>query len=116
MTPSDHTPERTILHDIRLALGRVPDLVLWRNTTGVARHYDRTQRFGLCVGSADIVGILGPTGRFIALEVKTETGRVAHAQSQFLNVVRSRGGFAAVVRSVDDAIAAITRARAGATE
>jgi len=30
--------------------------------------------FGLCVGSSDIVGVHKPTGRFMAMEVKTETG------------------------------------------
>lgn len=115
-------PESVLQAEIRLALGRDPTLVLWRNTVGMSTHTDprtnrtTSQRFGLAVGSADLVGILAPAGRFVALEVKTATGRVRPEQAQWLALVRTRGGFAAVVRSVPDALAAIERARAGASE
>lgn len=115
-------PESVLQAEIRLALGRDPTLVLWRNSTGTAAHLNprtnrtTTVRYGLAVGSADLVGILAPAGRFVALEVKTANGRVSPEQTTWLALVRSRGGFAAVVRSVDDAIAAIERARAGAAE
>lgn len=108
-------PEREVQHAIRLALGRMTDLVLWRNSTGVARTEDRVMRYGLCVGSSDLVGILAPSGRFLALEVKTPIGRLTLEQRQFLELVRRRGGFACVVRSVEEAVAAIHRARAGAS-
>jgi len=108
--------ETDIQTDIRLALGREPDLTLWRNNTGVAEHRGRRVRYGLSVGSADLIGILAPTGRLVALEVKTPTGRAATAQKMFLDLVRSRGGFAAIVRSVQDARSAIERARRGETE
>jgi hypothetical protein len=55
-------------------------------------------------------------GRFVALEVKTPRGRVTPEQQRFITLVRARGGFAAVVRSVDDAIAAVARCRTGASE
>jgi hypothetical protein len=102
---------------IRLALGREPDLVLWRNSGGVATHEQSgtTQRFGLCRGAADLVGV-GPRGKFFALEVKTTRGRLSTEQSMFLDLVRGRGGFAAVVRSVEDARAALDRARRGECE
>lgn len=114
-------PESVLQAEIRLALGRDPSLVLWRNAVGQAEHVagnGRTfrQAFGLARGSADLVGILAPSGRFVALEIKTPTGRVSPEQTTWLALVRSRGGFAAVVRSVDEAIAAIERARAGASE
>jgi hypothetical protein len=107
--------ERDVQHAIRLALGRMTDVVLWRNSTGVARPNDRVVRYGLCVGSSDLIGILAPSGRFIALEVKMPVGRLTLEQRQFLELVRRRGGFACVVRSVDDAVAAMDRARAGAS-
>ncbi|HEX4932379.1 MAG TPA: VRR-NUC domain-containing protein [Gemmatimonadaceae bacterium] len=100
---------------IRLALRDVPGLVLWRNNVGTALHADgRRVVYGLAPGSADLVGCLD--GRFVALEVKTATGRVRPEQSVWLACVRSVGGFAAVVRSVDEAREAVTRARAGARE
>jgi len=107
--------ERETQHAIRLALGRLPDLTLWRNNTGALKDSSgRAVRFGLAVGSADLIGILAPAGRLVALEVKTATGRTTPEQDLFLDLVRRRGGFAAVVRSADDALAAIVRARAGA--
>ena len=114
--------ENVIQAQVRLALGMEPDLVLWRNHTGGSEEYDhktdtvRHQRFGLAPGSADLVGILAPTGRFVAFEVKAFAGRASHEQVQWLALVRARGGFAAVVRSADDARAALGRARRGESE
>lgn len=104
--------EAEIQYEIRLALSREPDVVLWRNTTGVATHGTRTVRYGLARGGADLIGI-GPDGRFLALEIKTATGRLSDEQSLFLALVRRRGGFAAVVTSVHEALAAVARARSG---
>ena len=103
--------ERQIQQAIRLAV-QGPDLVLWRNNVGHGvlsdgRHID----YGLAVGSADLVGICA--GRFFALEVKSPTGRVSDDQMTWLALVRSKGGFAAVVRSVEDALAAVERCRKG---
>jgi hypothetical protein len=106
--------EGHIQDEIRLALSDEPGLVLWRNNTGVAEHRGARVRYGLAVGSADLVGCL--RGRFVALEVKTPTGRATQEQRQWLAVVRLHGGFAAVVRSVDEARAAIARARLGECE
>lgn len=110
--------ESDIQDAIRLALGREADLALWRNSVGTAEHWDgrRVQRvrYGLAPGSADLVGVC--RGRFFALEVKAPKGRVAPEQEQWLAMVRHKGGFAAVVRSVDEARAALDRCRAGGVE
>lgn len=111
--------EAEILRDIRVALGREPDLVLTRNTVGQAEEWDpntgraRTIKHGLGKGSADLVGILAPSGRWFCLEVKTATGRTTPEQESWLAMVRGMGGFACVVRSVVDARAALDRARIG---
>lgn len=109
--------EKTIQNEIRLALGREPDLTLWRNNTGHANYAtdagDRTVRYGLARGSADLIGVLAPSGRFVALEVKRPGGKLTDEQSMFLALVRKRGGFACVVESVEAARAAIGRARLG---
>ena len=73
----------------------------------------------LAPGSADLVGLCitaSGIGRFIALEIKTPTGRVPPEQVLCLALVRRTGGFAAVVRSVDEARAAVARCRAGGAE
>jgi len=108
--------ESHILADIRLALGREPDFRVWRNETGTARHLNRHVRYGLCRGSSDLIGILSPAGRLVALEVKTAAGRPTREQLLFLDVVRRFGGFGAIVRSVDEAHAALDRARRGLSE
>lgn len=54
--------------------------------------------------------------RFVSLEVKTETGKTTQEQDLWLALVRAFGGFACVVRSVDEALAAIERARNGEYE
>lgn len=118
--------ENEIQAKIRLELGKEPDLVLWRNSTGMVETAEvdarsgivggRAHRFGLAVGSADLVGILSPIGRFVALEVKRPGQKPDPKQVAWLACVRRFGGFAAVVNSVDSAKAAIARARSGASE
>lgn len=58
---------------------------------------------GLCVGSSDIIGIT-QDGRFLAVEVKTPTGRVTEDQIRFIDAIRRKGGVAGVARSVEDAL------------
>ena len=60
---------------------------------------------GLCVGSSDLIGYRQVDGvaQFVALEVKSATGRATKEQSQFLEHITAAGGCAGVVRSVADA-------------
>lgn len=52
-------------------------------------------------GVADIVGIL-PDGKLLAIEVKSQKGRLSPEQKIFLSEITSRGGVAFVARSVED--------------
>jgi hypothetical protein len=109
------TTERDVQAQIRTALGALPGCAFWRNHVGQATDVNgRTHRFGLAVGSADLVGVVD--GRFVALEIKTESGALRPEQRAWLGVVRAMGGFACVVRSPEEAIAAVERARRGAHE
>jgi hypothetical protein len=60
---------------------------------------------GLCVGSSDLIGYrrVGDLAQFVALEVKSATGRPTAEQARFLDHIQTAGGCAAVVRSVADA-------------
>ena len=70
---------------------------------------------GLCVGSSDLIGwrsrtitpeMVGQTiAQFVAIEVKSPTGRTTAQQDQFLACLTSAGGSAGVARSVDAATA-----------
>jgi penicillin-binding protein-related factor A (putative recombinase) len=51
-------------------------------------------------GVSDILGLY--QGRFLAIEVKTKTGRLSPVQKLFLERVKSYGGIAFVARSVED--------------
>lgn len=108
--------ESRIQDEIRVALGRRGDVALWRNNVGVARDGERFVRYGLALGSSDLIGVLAPSGRFFALEVKSSVGRATKQQTAWLAAVREFGGFACVVRSANDALAAVERALSGAIE
>lgn len=87
---------------IRLALGSMPGLVLWRNNCGVAEIRGYKVRFGVgSPGGADLIGIY--RGRFIAVEIKTPTGRQSPDQRTFQALVESKGGTYTILRSVEEA-------------
>lgn len=110
-------PETKIQTRIMLALSEA-DCIVWRNEsalTWVGRviHQQgdtvtlasaRRLRAGLCTGSADLIGVHKPTGRMVAIEVKTGTGRPTPEQATFLEAVRAAGGIAGIARSPQEAL------------
>lgn len=111
--------ETAVLRAVHLAAGSLPDVRLFRNNCGVATYPDGSRVvYGLCPGSSDLIGwrtitvtpeMVGkPLAQFVAMEVKTAKGRVTPEQQRFLDAVALAGGVAAVVRSADDARAAVT--------
>lgn len=74
---------------------------------------------GLGLGSADLIGVeivtitpemVGTTlARFLAVEVKTPSGRVSPEQEAWLRTVRSFGGEAHVMRSPEEAASFLGR-------
>lgn len=94
--------ESAIQDAIRLALGNVPGLVLWRNNCGVAEIRGYKVRFGVAnPGGADLIGLWN--GRFTAVEIKTDTGRQSPDQRRFQQLVEAKGGEYVILRSVDEA-------------
>ena len=116
---ANHTAAHTRLtNEIRLALGMIPDLVLWSNpvkhvwaTVGSGKKKFRLL-MGIAIGSADLIGCLA--GRFFAIEVKTGNAVLSKEQVDWHRMVRAKGGFACVCRSVAEAHAAVARCRMGA--
>ena len=95
--------EANIVSDCLIALSAAGATV-WRQNTGALQDKTgRLVRYGLCVGSADIIGIC-PDGRFLAVEVKTSTGQVRPEQVRFRDAVMAKGGRAGVARCADDAL------------
>lgn len=113
-------PEQELEKQIRLYIGQQPDFLLWNNKRGgLDRNGQWRMTPGLCTGASDLIGI-GPGGRFVALEIKAGKSRsnkqTETDQKFFLELVRKRGGFAARVTSMGEAIAAVERCRVGASE
>ena len=105
--------EQQIQQRIRLECSRGPTR-LWRNNCGrIVGQDGRMVTFGLCPGSADLIGYrsitVGPehVGQqlavFAAVEVKAATGRPTPEQTAFLEHIRAAGGLAGIARSVEDA-------------
>lgn len=87
-----------------------PNIVFWRNNTGVLiDKTGRPVRFGL-VGSADIIGIIAPHGRWLAIECKTATGKQRPEQKNFEAMIKKMGGVYILARSPEDIIKPIEEA------
>ena len=110
--------EQRIQQEIRIACSR-GDTRLFRNNTGTLKDQNgRPVQFGLCKGSADLIGwkrvtvtpeMVGSTvAVFASVEVKTASGRLRPEQQQWLEAVQAAGGIAGVARSVDDALQIMT--------
>ena len=82
--------EKDIVSNIRKYLKTVPGCFFWKEHGGM---------YGTA-GIPDI--ILCFNGRFIALEVKNETGKPTDLQKNTIKKIRAAGGTAEVVRSVSD--------------
>jgi hypothetical protein len=107
--------EQQIQQQIRLSCSRGP-VRLYRNNTGTLRdQHGRPVSFGLCKGSADLIGwrtvTISPemvgqqVAVFTSIEVKAASGRLRPEQRQWLDAVQAAGGIGGVARSVADAVA-----------
>lgn len=95
--------ESDIQRLIMLALSEAGCLI-FRNNVGVLKNAAGIPiRFGLAIGSSDLIGI-APGGRFLAVEIKTPTGKATPEQIRFIEAVRARGGIAGIARSPQDAL------------
>lgn len=106
--------ETPLMRDIHAAVLSTGRALLWRNNTGLATYGEAKVRYGLGVGGADLVGLLRPSGRGFALEVKTPSGRLSAEQRAWHRAWAGAGGFVACVRSVEEALRALEEATNGA--
>lgn len=90
-------PESDIKDAIRTVFVGTP-IIVWNHPTGFASA--ERVHYGL-KGSSDLIGIL-PNGKFLAIEVKTLTGRLSPEQKRFAAMVRRQGGVYVEARSAQD--------------
>lgn len=122
---------RDITHPIRIALNKLPGVRVVRNNSGMLEWAPgKRLRYGLGLGSADLVGVVlipwdlsdprifdsHGLGRAFCLEVKRPGVKPDRHQLAWLQAVRNLGGFATVVHSVDEAIEAVQRCREGESQ
>lgn len=91
--------ESEIIDKIKEYLKTVEDCFFWKEHGGM---YAQT-------GIPDLIVCL--KGKFIALEVKTETGKATVLQEITIRKIRKAGGTAQVVRSVEEVKAIIEKLR-----
>lgn len=119
---------------IQIDLCRDARVRLWRNNVGLAwQGHDtllpngdvllrnpRRVRYGLAPGSSDLIGLIARTitpamvgmrlAQFIALEIKTSSGKPSKDQRAWLAMASALGGVAGVARSSADALALVSPA------
>ena len=114
--------EAEILRDIRIDLGTANDVRLFRNSSGTLQtHRGQYVRVGLAPGSGDLIGLKSVVvtpdmvgqriAIFASIEVKKHNGRVGKKQENWARMVKSLGGIAGVVRSVEEAWAVLASYR-----
>jgi hypothetical protein len=120
--------ESNLMKLIQLALGKLPNVKLFRNNVAMAWVGEsraingsgnrlvidaRPLHAGLCEGSSDLIGWTEVTitpemvgrkfARFTAVEVKTDTGRATQKQRNFLDQVAASGGIALLASTPEGA-------------
>ncbi len=88
----------------RLRLARINTGVGWFAKGKPARKTDPFAypvRFGI-PGTADVMGLIWPEGRMLAIEIKSDTGRQSKDQATFQRVVTKYGGLYILARTLAD--------------
>jgi hypothetical protein len=101
--------ETQLVQSILIEFGALPGLRLWRHNVGAARTKSGALvRFGV-PGQADLMGVMAPNGRLLAIECKTATGRQSPDQKKWQAMVEKFGALYILARSVDDVRAALPK-------
>ena len=95
------SPETKLVKAMLRRLEKRDDVFAWRNNTGATKIGDRFTRFGV-KGGSDILVIVGPYGRFCAVEVKVGRGKATEDQQEFIDKVVAQGGVGGVAYSFED--------------
>jgi len=99
-----HQKEQQLIGEI-LDYLRLRGIFAWRQNAGLvviqSEDRRRVMRVGM-KGISDILGIIPPHGRFLAIEVKKPGRKPTAHQRAFLAEVKRMGGIALVAHSLED--------------
>lgn len=105
---------RTVQHPAMLVAGCRPDVLVWRQQSGMFRAYDDPERLvrvglpgmadaGMIVAVTITPSMVGKTiGVAVQPEFKTPVGKASENQKNWQAAVEQRGGVYRLVRSADD--------------
>lgn len=97
-------PETLLQAKVLEALGKIPGLIFWRNSTGRGKALQGgIVQFGK-IGSGDILGIVPPHGKFLTIELKMPGEKERPEQITFRKEVVAAGGIAIVADSVQSVL------------
>jgi hypothetical protein len=107
-------PRETDLTKACLQLLALRGVLCWRQNSGAAVFgQGKARRFVQMTrgvkGISDILGILPPAGRFLAVECKRPGNKPTADQQGFLDAITAAGGAALVVHDVAELAAALER-------
>lgn len=109
---SSDEKEDSVKQRVTDALSVCGGVMVMRNNVGVNRRGGRFIRYGLEVGSADLICIVAPYGKILAIETKRpKGGKESAEQTAWLERVRQCGGIAGFVRSPEEALSLLALAR-----
>ena len=95
--------EAILQAEIRLALGRRMEIMMFRINVGKFRPLDGGARViqSAPEGTPDLLGVIAP-GRAFAIEVKAQRGKQRQVQAAWQVAWERRGGIYILARSLDD--------------
>ena len=104
--------ETLIVNEIRGTVNASGLAILWRNNVGKtpSPHGQGWIAYGCGVGSADLLGMIIGSARFLAIECKAEKGKQSAVQIAWGKFVIECGGIYAVCRSAEEAMEVVRAA------
>jgi hypothetical protein len=105
-------PEASVLQRVQEALWVAGGVHVMRNTVGFVKKGQRGIKYGLGVGSSDVVAIVAPFGRWLCIETKRGKGGVVEPEQEaWLAKMKTYGAVVGVCRSPEEALVLVEEAR-----
>lgn len=112
----DAEGEASVLKKVKHALETCGGVYVMRNNVGAGKRKGFYVKYGLDVGSADLVAIVAPYGRWLCVETKRPKGNEAtEAQEKWLRKMRGYGAVVGVCRTAEEALRLVQIARVAET-